>query len=112
MSASSWFSLFLVTVAIEVPLAAVLIGKAEPSWGRRLIVALAAQLATHPLVFFVFPQLPLRGFPSLLLSELYAFGFEALLYGAAFPRLRPLEAFAIAGLANGISFGLGLVLAG
>lgn len=111
VSASAWLTLFAITVVIEVPIVVLLVGKAEASWTRRIIIALAGQLATHPLVFFVFPQLPLRGFPSLVCSELYALGFEALLYGAAFVRLRPLEAFAIAGLANGVSFGLGLLLA-
>jgi hypothetical protein len=112
MSASTWFRLFLLTTAIEVPLVVFLLRRTEPSWARRIVVALSGQLATHPIVYFVFPQLPLRGFPSLTCSELYAWWFEALLYWAAFSRLRPVEAFAIAGLANGASFGLGLLVVG
>ena len=110
MSALLWAKLFGLTVLFEVPLVVALLRDAEPSRARRLVIAFAAQLATHPVVFFVFPQLSLRGFSSLTLSELYAWLFEAVIFAAAFRELSLLRAIGVAGLANGLSFGLGLLL--
>jgi hypothetical protein len=108
---TSWLAAFALTVAIEVPIVVLATrGTPWPAW-RRAVMAAFAQLATHPLVWFVFPYIPgLAGRESLWLSEVFAWVTEAGLYAIAIPRVRPLRAFGVSALANGVSLGIGLVL--
>lgn len=106
----SWLIAFLLTVAIELPVVVALLRVAEPSLRRRAALGVFAQLLSHPLVWFVFPQLPMAPEASLALSELWALGSECVFYAVALPRLRPARALLLALLANGASFGLGEVL--
>ncbi len=107
----AWWRAFLLTALIEVPLVLALTRASPVPARRRLALALFAQLTTHPLVWFVFPELPgLARAQTLALSELWAWLGEALFYATALAPLRPARAVGVAGLANGASFGLGLLV--
>ncbi|MCU0681698.1 MAG: hypothetical protein MUF34_05490 [Polyangiaceae bacterium] len=107
---SAWLRAFLLTVLIEVPLVLALTRESPVPARRRLALAFFAQLTTHPLVWYVFPKVGLPGLWPLTLSELWAWWGEALFYLAAFAPLRPWRAIGVAGVANGVSFGLGLLV--
>jgi hypothetical protein len=67
------------------------------------------QLATHPLVWIVFPYLPgLMGWTSFVVSELYAAALEAVLYAAVWPRIGVPRALGISA-ANAASLAAGLL---
>jgi hypothetical protein len=105
----AWLIAFLVTSAVEVPLVVALTRGTEPSAPRRAALALFAQLATHPLVWFVFPYIVgLRGSTAMLLSEIWAFGAESVLYALTL-RIGVTRAAAISALANGASILVGVV---
>ena len=60
-SASGWLAAFLLTVAVEVPVAALLLRRAEPDRVRLVLLVVFANLATHPIVWFVVSQVALVG---------------------------------------------------
>lgn len=106
-----WLCAFVLTAIIEIPIVVALTrGTPFPAW-RRATVALFAQLATHPAVWFVFPHIVgLTGRESTWLSEFWACLAEACLYAIALPGVRPLRAVGASALANGASYGVGLLL--
>jgi hypothetical protein len=108
----AWAQAFALTTLIEAPIV-VAATRDEPSpWPRRLALAVFAQLVTHPLVWFVFPFIAgITGHTSLALSELWAWLGEALFFAVALPT-RPLRALGVSGVANGVSFAVGLLLQG
>lgn len=113
--ASEWFAAFLLTCAVEVPLVAVLLWRTRSgaAIGLPRLVGLAffANLASHPLVWFVFTQLYLVGTPEYLLAaEGWAFGIEALFYAVAVPGLAARGAIAVSLIANVASFLVGRLL--
>jgi hypothetical protein len=111
MLLEEWFRAFVLTAIIEIPIVVALTRKSPFATWRRAGIALFAQLATHPAVWFVFPQIVgLTGRESLGLSELWAWLAEGSLYALAIPGVRPVRAFGASALANGASFGLGLAL--
>jgi hypothetical protein len=65
---------------------------------------------THPLVWYVFPDMPIAHSTSFVLSELFAWIAEALFYALADVSPSKLGAFAVSALANGASLGLGYSL--
>ncbi|MES1204984.1 MAG: hypothetical protein ABUS79_03525 [Pseudomonadota bacterium] len=73
---ANWLRAFGLTVLIEVVVAVPLLSSAEPSLGRRVGAVLAANLATHPLVWFLFPGLAIGRWAQLGLSEAWAFVAE------------------------------------
>ena len=105
-----WFKAFLVTVLVETPLAVTLLRRAEPRLWRRIALVLFANVASHPAVWFIFPELGLPFIPMLVLAEAWAVLSEALLYRLVFEKTDAVEAFGISALANGASFGIGLLL--
>ena len=68
------------TLLLEAPFVDWLLRACEGSRLRRTMLLVVANLATHPLVWFFFPDLPLPRRASLLLSEVWAFGCETLVY--------------------------------
>lgn len=99
-----WCKAFLATQAIELPIAVALLAPAEASRVRRIGAVLLANLASHPAVWFVFPELGLGGrLTSLVVSELWAVGSELLIYRLVFPRLSWPRALVIATAANAVS---------
>jgi hypothetical protein len=76
----------------------------------RIAVVLLAQLATHPAVWFVFPEFRFTRTSYMVGAELWAVLLEALLYGLVFSELPWTGALGVAALANGASFAVGLLL--
>jgi hypothetical protein len=106
----AWLVAFLITVAVEAPIVVALTRNVALRAPRRFLLTVFAQLATHPLVWFVFPRLVgLTGRTSLLLSEVWAWLAEALFYALVFPDLPATRALGISALANGASIAAGLL---
>jgi hypothetical protein len=55
----NWLRAFGLTLIVELPIAGALLSAVEPRLGRRLAVIALANLATHPLVWFLSPGLAL-----------------------------------------------------
>jgi hypothetical protein len=110
-----WCKAFGLTLAIELPIAVRLLrGAAHPSIGRRTAAVLLANLASHPVVWFVFPELGRNSAAILLASELWAFASEAAIYRLVFsgpPALLWRRAALVSLVANAISFLAGKALA-
>jgi hypothetical protein len=107
----AWLLAFLVTVAVEAPVVLPLTRDTDAGVARRLTLIVFAQLATHPLVWFVFPRLVgLTGQGAATLAELWAWLAEAVFYALVLRRLSFVRALAISALANGASVVAGLVL--
>lgn len=108
-----WFKAFLLTLAIE-QLAAGWALRRDVSWGRRVSIIAVCNIASHPAVWLVFPELGAglgwsRLF-TLVVSEVWAFGLEALIYALFLGSGRARRAVYVATFANGVSLSLGLVL--
>lgn len=104
----TWLPAFVLTFAIEVPLALVVLG-ARP---RVAAAAVAATAITHPLLWFVLvPELPGRFAARAIAGEAIVVAIEAVVYMAAL-RLRPAHALAASAFLNGASYLVGLVIAG
>jgi len=106
----SWLIAFGLTLSFEVPLVAWLLRDSSPSLRHRLAIAVFANLLTHPLVWFFFPQLPLNYMPRLVLSECWAFAGEAVFYWSMCSRLNLIRASQISLAANLTSFGFGWLI--
>jgi hypothetical protein len=111
MVALLWFAAFALTVALEAPVVWAILRRVEPSAGRLVALAAFASLATHPVVWFVFPELPPGGWGSTLLSEAWAVATEALFYALALRGLAPARALLASVASNALSFGAGILLA-
>ena len=110
---SEWFPAFLLTLAIEVPIAVYLLRRAEPDLLRRLLLVVFANLLTHPSVWFIFTQVFLVGtLEYTVASEAWAVAIEALFYLAAIQGLGPRRALGVAFVANLASFAAGRLITG
>lgn len=108
---SGWLTAFLLTLAIELPIAAWLLRRAEADVARRLVLVVFANLATHVAVWYVFSQLFLIGtIEYVVAAEAWAIGAEAVFLVAAFRGLDPRRALAVAIVANGVSFAIGRII--
>ena len=108
---AAWLRAFLLTIAIESPLVLALTAHSRLPLSKRICFIIAAQLMTHPLVWYVFPAIPsLPRFATLVLSELWAFLAEAAFYALVEVSPSKLGAFGVSALANGASLGLGFLL--
>jgi hypothetical protein len=111
MIIAAWFRAFLLTIAIEAPLVMLLTRESRVAWAKRACLVVAAQLLTHPLVWFVFPALPgMSRSSTLVLSELWAWVAEAAFYALVEVAPTKLSAVGVSALANGASLGLGFLL--
>jgi hypothetical protein len=108
---AAWLRAFLLTVLVEVPLVTLLTPSSRVAWPKRACLVFAAQIMTHPLVWFVFPSLPDLSRPTtLVLSELWAWLAEAAFFALVDLAPTKLGAVGVAALANGASLGLGFLL--
>lgn len=107
----AWLRAFGLTLVVELPIATPLLAAAEPRRARRMAVIALANLATHPLVWFLFPGLTLGYGARLTLSEAWAFMAELAIYLLVWPALRLRRAALTSLAANGASFVLGLACA-
>ena len=94
----AWLLAFAFTQVVEVPIY-------RRALGGRTLVAFGASALTHPIVWFVFPELPLPGYVAMVVAaETFAWLVEA-----AWLRAFGLErALAWSAIANAASLGLGL----
>jgi hypothetical protein len=106
----AWFLAFVLTQALEIPIAVALSRQAEVGFSRRVVLAFFASLATHPVVWFVVPLLGLSGGSAVALSEAWACAIETVFYVTVFPKLSAARCIAISALANGVSFSAGLII--
>lgn len=109
MYVSLWFRAFLLTLLIEGAICTWGLS-AEPKLARRLGLALFANLATHPAVWFVFPELGLSFTWTIALAEAFAFSLEALFYSLTVPQLGVRRAILLSTMANAVSWTGGLAL--
>jgi hypothetical protein len=106
-----WALAFAFTEVVEAPIYAFGLEASRPR-RERWAIALAASLLTHPMVWFVFPELTQTIAPgaspwlAIALAETFAVLAEAAWLAAFGARL----ALALALLSNGTSFTLGLFL--
>lgn len=104
-----WSHAFAVTLLVELLVAVPLLDRSRPLL-RRVGAVVAAQLVSHPSVWFVLPALGLRRSSFLLLAEGWAVVSELLLYRLIYVELPWSRALAVSALANGASFALGTLL--
>jgi hypothetical protein len=109
-SVSVWLRAFAWTLLLEVPLVLWLTRDSTMRVTRRGAIAIFANLATHPAVWFVFPKLCLDGGTLLVVQESWAVIVEWLVYFTVIPSLTLGRALGVSALANGVSFAIGLLL--
>jgi hypothetical protein len=105
-----WLEAFALTLTVEIPIGFLLLRRFEP---RPVVLAAKlffANLATHPLVWFAFPLLPIPYWIALGVAETFAVVTEAVFYLVALEGLRPARAAATSLVANAASCGLGFLL--
>jgi hypothetical protein len=106
-----WFRAFAWTLLLEQVAAGFVLRHALPAWGRRVSVITVVNLASHPAVWLIFPELcsglGLSSTVNLLVSELWAFGLEAWIYWLFLGGSRARLAMTTTFVANGVSLGLG-----
>lgn len=105
-----WAKAFLLTVLVEIPIAAFVLRRDERSLGRLAAIIFFASLATHPAVWFICPRLPLSYSTMVAVAEAWAVVIESIFYWIVLRGIDPLRAAGVSLLANGASFGVGLVL--
>lgn len=107
---ASWLRAFGLTLLVEVPIAVPLLARVEPRIGRRVSAVVVANLATHPLVWFLFPGLALGRWTRVGLSEAWAVLAELAIYAIVWPTLAARRAALVAVSANAASFLIGLLV--
>ena len=108
---SAWLAAFVITFVVEAPIILTLTRGVEPGAARRLGLVLFAQLATHPLVWFVFPNIVgITGGTATLLSEIWAWLAEAAFYALVFRGVTATRALGLSALANGASLLAGVAI--
>ncbi len=105
-----WLIGFGMTLGMELPVVLWLLRRAEPRFGRRLANCIFANLVTHPLVWFFFPDVPTVRWLSLTLSECWAFGAEAVFYWLTISQLTFMRATLVSCAANTISLLFGWLI--
>jgi hypothetical protein len=108
---ADWLRAFAVTLLVEIPIATPLLGVVERSVPRRIAIVVVANLATHPLVWFLFPGLAFGAGARLALSEAWALLAEIAIYRLVWPSLSVRRAALVSLVANGASVAAGFALA-
>jgi hypothetical protein len=105
-----WFIGFALTVVLEAPWILAGLRAFETNRTRRVLALLFANLLTHPLVWYLFPSMPLPRSVSLAASELWAFAGECIFYASFIPSLTHRRAALLSFAANGTSFAIGRLI--
>ena len=109
--ASAWLAAFLLTLAVEIPVAGYLLRRTEPDRVRLVLLVVFANLATHPIVWYVITQPFLIGtWEYVLVAEAWAVAAEAVFYAVVFRGIAARRAIAVAVVANAASFLVGWVV--
>jgi hypothetical protein len=105
-----WLSAFVLTLVVETPIVVAVLRRAEPELLRLALIAVIANLATHPAVWFVFTQLFLVGTaPYVFTAEAWAVAAEAAVYLVVIRGVEPRRAVTASVLANTASIVAGLI---
>ena len=103
----AWARAFVLTLGVELAVATPLLrGPRAP----RLVLVVLANLASHPAVWFVFPDLGLGYAAWLTVAELWAVTVEAIAYRVLLPGVDTWRALGVAVAANAASLAVGLAL--
>lgn len=106
----TWIMAFTLTQVIEITVGMLFWKDKEVSSARKICILFGASLITHPMVWFIFPQIRDEGGFSygeyLWMAESYAYGVEALYY-YAFRIKRPIV---LSVITNSCSFLTGVFL--
>jgi len=108
---ADWLRAFAITLVAEIPIATPLLAAVERSVGRRIAIVVVANLATHPLVWFLFPGLAFGKPVRFALSEAWAVLAEIVVYKLVWSSLRLRRAALISLAANAASVAVGFALA-
>ena len=108
---ADWLRAFAITLVVEIPIATPLLAAVERSVGRRIAIVVVANLATHPLVWFLFPGLAFGEPVRFALSEAWAVLAEIVVYKLVWSSLRLRRAALISLAANAASVAAGFALA-
>jgi hypothetical protein len=106
---ANWLRAFGLTLLIELAIALPLLARVEPRLWRRMAVVIVANLATHPLVWFLFPGLAIGAGARLALSEAWALLAELAIYRIVWSALPIRRAALVSLAANAASLIAGLV---
>lgn len=106
---ANWLRAFGLTLLVELAIALPLLAPVEPRLWRRAAVVVVVNLATHPLVWFLFPGLAVGAGVRLALSEAWAVLAEMAIYRVVWPALPIQRAALVSGAANAASLIVGLV---
>ncbi len=104
-----WARAFALTLVTELVVAVPALGPTAAPRVRRVVLVAMAQLATHPIVWFVIPAFHLRRATFFAVAELWAVIAEAVVYRAAFPACSTARAGATSILSNAASVLAGVV---
>jgi hypothetical protein len=111
--ASAWFAAFALTVIVEAPFVLYAARRHGVDWVRGAVILVLANLATHPVLWYVIPQVVVpRTTQFVAVGEGWAIAAETACYWAVIPGMRARSALAVALLANVASFGVGRLVAG
>ena len=106
--AGDWLRAFILTVLVEVPVATYLLRRADPQPWRTAALVFFANLASHPLVWYVWTQVFLfDSTPFVVVAETWAIALEAVFYFIAFRDLPLSRAVLVSLIANVASFAVG-----
>jgi hypothetical protein len=108
--AGAWLRAFALTGVVELIVATPLLVASGAAWKRRAGIVLLANLASHPVIWFVFSEWALPSTVRLGVSEAWAVGVETWAYALVWPGLGMRRAFGVSALANGASLAMGLLL--
>lgn len=108
-----WFRAFVLTLVLEQVAAGWLLRREVPALRRVSLIAVC-NVASHPAVWLIFPELGAglgwsQSF-TLFVSEVWAFGLEALIYGLFLGPGQARRAAVTSTVANSLSLGVGLGL--
>jgi len=106
---TNWLRAFGLTLLIELAIALPLLAPVEARLWRRASAVAVANLATHPLVWFLFPGLAAAAGARLALSEAWAVLAELAIYRIVWPALPIRRAALTSVAANAASLIVGLV---
>jgi hypothetical protein len=108
-----WFRAFVLTLVIEQVAAGWVLRRDVPALRRTALIAVC-NVASHPAVWLIFPELGAglgwTRLDTLAISELWAFGLEALVYWLFLGPGHGRKALYAATLANALSLSIGLGL--
>jgi hypothetical protein len=109
---AAWAKAFAFTLIVEVPIVVWLLRRDDRRVARRVTFAIYANLATHPIVWFVFPRWIAARTASVAASEVFAVVVETIAMAVALrvSGRRAAWVAAVIAIANGASLGVGLAV--